>query len=456
MTKTIHWFRQDLRLADNPGLYQAAQQGKVLPLYIWEEGNDKGAASKWWLHHSLASLDKSLGGKLVLMKGDPLKILTELVAQYQIDHIHWNRCYEPWRIARDKKIKEKLGICKSFNGSLLWEPWEIKKNDGTPYKVFTPFYKKGCLEAAPPRTPLATPKLDLIKAEGVALKDLGLLPKIGWDKALEPHWEFGEKGAQKRLSAFLEDGIQDYKEGRNYPAQDNVSRLSPYLHHGEISPHQVWHAVRHSGDDQNIEHFCSELGWREFSYALLYENPTLSSENLQKKFDAFPWVQDQKSLQAWQQGQTGIPLVDAGMRELWQTGYMHNRVRMVVASFLIKNLLIDWRKGEAWFWDCLVDADLANNSASWQWVAGSGADAAPYFRIFNPVTQGQKFDVNGEYTKKYVPELERMPLKYLFNPWEAPEKDLLKAGVRLGDTYPKPLVDLKKSRERALAAFKTL
>lgn len=452
--RAIHWFRQDLRLADNPALFDAAQKGQLLPLYIFEENNDMGAASKWWLHHSLASLDKSLKGKLTILQGDPLTILKELTVQHKISAIHWNRCYEPWRIERDKKIKEELGICKSFNGSLLWEPWEIKKTDGTPYKVFTPFYTKGCLAAPPPREPLPSPKLNIIDFDHK--EELNLLPTTSWDKQFRPHWHIGEKGAHTRLDAFLSNGIQNYKEGRNYPAQENVSRLSPHLHFGEISSNQVWYAAHMTSDNQNVECFCSELGWREFSYSLLYHNPDLPHKNLQKKFDTFPWRKSGKDFTSWTKGQTGIPIVDAGMRELWETGYMHNRVRMIVASFLVKNLLLDWRLGEAWFWDCLVDADLANNSASWQWVAGSGADAAPYFRIFNPVTQGQKFDPDGIYTKKYVPELERLPIKYLFNPWEAPEKDLAKARVILGKTYPYPIVDLKTSRERALSAFKSL
>lgn len=454
--KTIHWFRQDLRLSDNPALCDAARQGEVLPLYILEDNNDMGAASRWWLHTSLEKLNESLKGNLVILKGDPLTVLKMLIKEHNINEVYWNRCYEPWRIERDKGIKEELKVCKSFNGSLLWEPWEIKNKEGEPYKVFTPFYRKGCLAAHPPRDPLSAPHMKFIKKDGLRPSDLNLLPKIPWNKQLEPHWDIGEQGAQKRLNLFLEDKINDYKEGRNFPAQDLTSRLSPHLHFGEISPNQVWYAARHAGDDQNIDCFCSELGWREFSYSLLYHHPTLPHQNLHSKFDTFPWRVSPADLKAWQKGQTGIPIVDAGMRELWQTGYMHNRVRMIVASFLIKNLLIDWRLGEAWFWDCLVDADLPNNSASWQWVAGSGADAAPYFRIFNPVTQGQKFDPEGTYTKKYVPELERIPLKYLFNPWEAPEKDLLKAGVTLGSNYPKPLVDLAASRIRALLAFKSL
>ena len=287
-----------------------------------------------------------------------------------------------------------------------------------------------------------------------------LLPDIPWHKKMEQYWQPGETGAHKRFEEFLDNGLKDYKEGRNYPARSNVSRLSPHLHFGEISPRQVWQDIcaRMIADrcERDGEHFLSELGWREFSYNLLYHFPELPRINLQKKFDRFPWRNDIDALKAWQRGQTGYPIVDAGMRELWGTGYMHNRVRMIVGSFLVKNLLLHWHHGEDWFWDTLVDADLANNSAGWQWIAGCGADAAPYFRIFNPVTQGRKFDSQGIYVRRYVPEISQLPDKYLHSPWEAPQEVLTQAGVRLGENYPAPIVDLKQSRERALAAFKYL
>lgn len=453
----IHWFRQDLRLADNPALYEAAKLGKVLPIYILDDKNSgehkMGAASRFWLHHSLESLNKSLDGNLGLYKGNPEKILPELMKKHGADAVYWNRCYEPWRVARDKRIKENMEA-ESFNGSLLWEPWNVVKNDGTAYKVFTPFYRRGCLEKAPPREPLPKPEnLKLIKGD---VHNLDLLPKISWDEQLEPHWEIGEEGAVERMYDFIDGGLNAYKDGRNFPAKKNVSRLSPSLHFGELSPNQIWHAADTKGDDKNIDHFKSELGWREFSYSLLYNFPELPRKNLQEKFDNFPWVEDFDLLNAWQKGQTGYPIVDAGMRELWQTGFMHNRVRMIVGSFLVKNLLLHWHHGEEWFWDCLVDADLAANSASWQWIAGCGADAAPYFRIFNPITQGHKFDTDGEYTRKYVPELKDLPDKYLFSPWEAPSEVLDEAGIVLGEDYPKPVVGLKPSRERALEAFASL
>ena len=353
-----------------------------------------------------------------------------------------------------------MGIqVESHNGSLLWEPWDIKKDDGTPYKVFTPFYRKGCLNAAAPRKPLGSPiEMSLLQDEDTMLSvdALDLKPKFNWDETLAPHWTIGEEGAHHRLEDFIHNGLANYKEGRNLPAKPFVSRLSPHLRFGEISPNQVWYAATSQGDGKDIDHFCSELGWREFSYSLLYHNPDLATVNLQKKFDGFPWSDDLAALTAWQKGDTGVPMVDAGMRELWQTGFMHNRVRMITGSFLIKNLLLDWRHGERWFWDTLVDADPASNSASWQWVAGCGADAAPYFRIFNPVTQGQKFDPDGDYVRRYVPELSALPNKYIFNPWEAPADLLREANVELGVTYPKPIINIKASRERALAAFKAL
>ena len=460
----ICWFRQDLRLHDNPALTHCSEIGPVLPIFIFDTknpGEDQyGAASRCWLHHSLEALQKTLAGKLALFTGDPEQILLSLTKKLPVAAVYWNRCYAPWQIQRDQKIKERLKAAeievKSFNGSLLWEPWEINKKDGTPYRVFTPFYRNGCLTAAPPREPLPKPpKLTLFADSSLStsVADLNLLPAHHWGKQMMSHWQPGEQGAAKRLDEFLDHGITDYKEGRNFPSKRNVSRLSPHFHWGELSPNEAWYSAKAQYHDDNLQHFLSELGWREFSYHLLYQFPDLPRKNLQAKFDAFPWQQDQKKLTAWQRGQTGYPIVDAGMRELWQTGYMHNRVRMVVGSFLVKNLLLHWTLGEKWFWDCLVDADLANNSASWQWIAGCGADAAPYFRIFNPITQGQKFDPHGEYTRKFVPELEGLPDNYLFNPWEAPPAILQQANLELGKNYPFPIVDVKSSREKALKAY---
>ncbi|MEP2651386.1 MAG: deoxyribodipyrimidine photo-lyase [Paraglaciecola sp.] len=465
---TLVWFRQDLRLKDNPALHYAADIGSVLPVFILDEDCPKhaqiGEASQWWLHHSLHALNASLDDKLHMQKGHATEILLDIISTHDITHIVWNRCYEPWQIKRDSQLKQQLvdmGIqVKSFNSHLLWEPWQVLKKDETPYKVFTPYYRKGCLTKTAPRMPVARPenlttayKPDLDNG----LDSLALMPSIDWYDTIAKTWLPGEEGAAKRLSEFLPEGAKDYKNNRDFPKLGATSKLSPHLHFGEISPNQVWyagiHALNGNLDNQGLDCYLSELGWREFSHYLLYHFPHIPEQNFSPKFEHFPWRTDNESLLAWQRGQTGIPIVDAGMRELWQTGTMHNRVRMVVASFLVKNLLVHWREGERWFWDCLLDADLAANSASWQWVAGTGADAAPYFRIFNPVTQGQKFDSQGDYVKRYCPELSKLPEKYIHNPWDAPQNILDYAKVKLGANYPRPLVDLKASRQRALDAL---
>jgi len=387
----IHWFRQDLRIGDNPSLFEAAKQGTVLPVYILDDLNAgehrMGAASRWWLYHSLKSLDNSLKGALHVYVGDPKKILIGLVNKHEVKNVCWNRCYEPWRINRDKEIKEALIAnnvnISSFNGSLLWEPWNVLKKDGTPYKVFTPYYRNGCMNTVSPRMPLPTPdKLALYqdKNEKTPIDSLSILSTNEWSKKLNPHWEIGEAAAQTKLRTFMENRLRNYKQGRDFPAQNSVSRLSPHLHFGEISPNQAWYAAKSSEQNDDLDHFLRELGWREFSHSLLYHFPKLPRDNLQAKFNHFPWLENSEHLQSWQKGQTGHPLIDAGMRELWQTGYMHNRVRMVVGSFLVKNLLLHWRHGERWFWDCLLDADLANNSAGWQWIAGCGT----VFQGFQP------------------------------------------------------------------------
>jgi deoxyribodipyrimidine photo-lyase len=470
---SIHWFRQDLRLSDNPAFSAACDVGAVLPVYILDDDNaglDRmGSASRWWLHQSLCALNADLGGKLRVFRGNPLEIIPTLIKASGADLVCWNRCYEPWRIARDTAMKaglEESGIAvQSYNGSLLWEPWDIKKGDGTPYKVFTPYFRRGCLSAPSPRIPLPAPGRFEAWSGGdhladIKVDDLGLMPAEDWHQQVARHWTPGEAGAAKRLDYFINRGLAGYKEGRNFPAQPHTSRLSAHLHWGEISPNQAWYAVRDVMDSGGLEvdadNFLSELGWREFSYSLLFHCPDLPRQNLQPKFNHFPWEQNADHLRRWQNGQTGYPIVDAAMRELRQTGYMHNRLRMVVGSFLVKNLRLHWHQGEAWFWDCLVDADLASNSASWQWIAGCGADAAPYFRVFNPVTQGQKFDGDGSFTRHFLPELSELPAKYLFNPWEAPPEILAAAGVELGVTYPRPIVDVKLSREAALAAFASL
>lgn len=466
------WFRQDLRLHDNPALHHAVREGyEIIPIYILDDDNagewKMGSASRWWLHNSLDALNKNGKECFIFKSGKADKLLLQLIEDTGAHALFWNRCYEPWRIKRDKEIKEQLqekGIeNKSFNASLLWEPWEILKNDGTPYKVFTPYYRKGCLGQKEPAHAFDTPANIPWKRTEISgdLADLNLIPHIPWHHKMEKHWVIGEAGAQNRLDEFLMSGLDGYKEKRNNPSLPNVSKLSPHLHFGEISPRLVWHKAQAHGIAEGLEkdmdHFCSELGWREFSYYLLYHFPKITRYPFQEKFKAFPWNEpDQETLEQWQFGRTGIPIIDAGMRELYETGWMHNRVRMIVGSLLVKNMLIHWHHGENWFWDCLVDADLASNAASWQWVAGSGADAAPYFRIFNPITQGEKFDPEGIYVRQYVPELANMPKQYIHKPWEAGPLILQEAGVSLGKNYPLPIVDLKKSRERALEAFKTI
>ncbi|MDD9889518.1 MAG: deoxyribodipyrimidine photo-lyase [Gammaproteobacteria bacterium] len=468
---TLMWFRQDLRLQDNPALTAAISDGHVLPIYILDDTNagawQLGAASRWWLHHSLQQLDKTLDHKLWLFQGDPQRIIRQLISEHGIGTVYWNRCYEPWRINRDKGIKaelEKAGVAvHSFNASLLSEPWMNLKQDDTPYKVFTPFYKK-CIQQLSDIDPLKldSDTLTLIPCQQKQgkIESLNLLPKIAWYKQMEKIWSPGEAGAHERLIRFIQSGIENYKTGRDFPSLNAVSRISPHLHFGEISPRQILANVAQATHGHQIEgqveHYHRELAWREFSYSLLYHYPEITTQNMNRNFDRFPWMNNAKLLSIWQQGKTGYPIIDAGMRELWNTGYMHNRVRMIVASFLVKNLGIPWQRGAEWFWDCLLDADLANNSCSWQWVAGCGTDAAPYFRIFNPVTQSQKFDAKGEYIRAYVPELRNCPDKLIHDPGSADETELAKHGIRLGRDYPRPVVDLKESREAALNAYKSL
>lgn len=473
----LMWFRHDLRLHDNPALNRAIElagtHGRVLPIFIHDTSAPElaqlGEASQWWLHQSLISLSASTEQHLQLFKGEPISVIESLIEEYDVTHVLWNRGYEPWQIARDSHIKATLNErveVLSTNGHLLWEPMQVLKKDNTPYKVFTPYYRKGCLARSAPRYPEVLPDnlpwtsatLESVKnGHLVTLDELDLMPSIQWFGTIEAQWQPGEEGAKNRLATYIEDAATRYREDRNLPGIKGTSLLSPHLHFGEISVNTVWYAIKDAfKDDPENEHadtYLSELGWREFSHYLLFHFPHIQTENFSNKFDKFPWRSASDELKAWQFGNTGIPIVDAGMRELYQTGYMHNRVRMIVGSFLVKNLLIDWREGERWFWDCLLDADMAANSASWQWVAGSGADASPYFRIFNPILQGEKFDKQGDYVKRYCPELRLLPPKFIHKPWEAPNQILQACNIVLGDTYPKPIVDLKVSRQRALDAF---
>ncbi|SES80275.1 cryptochrome/photolyase family protein [Oceanicella actignis] len=459
----IHWFRNDLRLSDNPALAAAAAHGRVIPVAIEDPAlvaaHPAGAAFAWWRGRALAALDRALGGTLRALRGDPAEALRALAARHGASLITWTRAYEPWTIARDTAVKAALAgarlQARSANGALLWEPWETLKPDGAPYRVFTPFYRRGCLGAAPPRRPLPAPHLDLVPRApdepGLAAPD-----EAPWQARLGRLWRIGEDAAHDALQGFVQERLAGYAKGRDFPALGRTSRLSPYLAHGQLSPNQVWHAVEAAGPPEDVAKFRAELGWREFSAHLLFHFPKLAHAPLRPEFAAMPWRDDPEGLEAWRRGRTGVPLVDAGMRELWQTGYMHNRVRMVVASFLTKNLLIDWRAGARWFADCLVDHSPASNLASWQWVAGSGADAAPYFRVFNPAAQAAKFDPQGDYIRRFVPELARLPDRWLGAPWSAPAEVLAQAGLRLGRDYPRPLVDLAASRQRALDAHRAL
>lgn len=468
MSVALVWFRQDLRCHDNLALTTAcAENDYVIPLYILDlERNPLGSAQKWWLHHSLLALKTALdqyGLTLNLHKGDALQYLKTLIKQFNVSHVYWNRCYEPTAIQRDKIIKESLkalGITViSCPGNFLNEPWTIKNKTGDYYKVFTPYWKQ-CLQQISIPNPIKPPiRRTTPHVTHESLDSWSLLPtKPNWAKNFANHWQPGEIGAQIKLEHFIKHHLKNYKTRRDQPALNATSYLSPHLHFGEITPWQIWRIIEQAKTNPNydlpsIEHFLSELGWREFSTYLLYHFPSLPEQNFKNEFDAFPWQIDHLALTRWQQGQTGFPIVDAGMRELWQTGYMHNRVRMIVASFLIKDLFIDWRIGAAWFWDTLLDADLANNAASWQWVAGSGADAAPYFRIFNPQLQGEKFDPNGEYIKRWIPELSKVPRQWIHNPWGAPP--LIRCQYNDID-YPLPMVDHQAAREKALALYKRL
>jgi len=468
MSIALVWFRQDLRCHDNPAFATACNQHQfVIPLYIYDEQTlPLTGAQKWWAHHSLSALDKKLqeyGLRLILRRGNACELLAQLVNEVDIDAVYWNRCYEPAAIARDKSIKEMLQVqgvnVTSSNGSLLNEPWEIKNKSGDYFKVFTPFWKH-CLQKNSFSQPIdhhGNPQP--FNVPGDRITDWKLLPeKINWAAEFGQYWQPGEEGAQQKLDAFIRHHLPGYKETRDFPAKDATSKLSPHLHFGEISPWQIRRAIDFATLNKNVdlrsaEYFLSELGWREFSYHLLYHFPALPESNFKTQFDGFAWNNDADLLTRWQRGLTGFPIVDAGMRELWRTGYMHNRVRMITASFLIKDCLIDWRLGAAWFLTTLVDADLANNSASWQWVAGSGADAAPYFRIFNPVRQSEKFDPDGEYIRRWVAELAGVSDKWIHQPWCAPAGEL---GLTLGEDYPAPVIDHEKARSLALMNYQKL
>jgi len=474
MSTTLVLFHDNLRLDDNPALAAAAAQGRVVPLYILQDrpptSIQPGGASRWWLRESLVELDRglrSLGAELVLRSGNVEKILLDLVQESGASRVSWQRRLDPALARQDEMLAKLLrgkGIdVRQHDGFLLFDPAGVRTAGGTPFRVFTPF-ARACMEATEPAEPIAAPS----RLHGVAgltgerAEDWKLVPaKASWPRGLAASWTPGEPAALGLLENFVERAVDRYHQDRDRPDIDGTSRLSPYLHFGQISPRRIWHSVRRAAlrdgrSDKSVERYLLEILWREFSWHLLAQFPELPFKPMANSFDRFPWRDDADALQAWRRGLTGYPIVDAGMRQLWETGWMHNRVRMVVASFLVKHLLIDWRVGAAWFWDTLVDADLGNNSASWQWVAGCGADAAPFFRIFNPMLQGRKFDPQGDYVRRFVPELARLDADFIHEPWRVSSTRLREAGVRLGSTYPLPIVDHQAARQRALGVFASL
>ena len=466
---TIVWHHNDFRLSDNPALHRAAERGPVIPVFVWapdEEGEwAPGAAHRWWLHHSLTAFQSDLqdsGCGLVVRKGESLDALQTLVGQTGAAAVFWNERYEPAVRERDLKIEAALrdaGLeVKTFQAALLHDPDEIRTNAGDPYRVFTPFWKKFKAEvtvAAPLLRPVFRASVELPQSPSV--DDLDFLPKVDWAGGIREHWTPGESGAHQRLDWFVDEAATKYHENRNRPDVDATSMMSPYLRYGEVSPRQIWHRVLTArANDRGSWSYLRELGWREFSYHLLYHFPHTTTKPLNERFLEFPWADDDDNLVRWQRGRTGYPIVDAGMRQLWHIGWMHNRVRMIVASFLTKDLLIPWQEGARWFWDTLVDGDLANNTQGWQWTAGSGADAQPFFRIFNPVSQGQRFDPEGDYVRKWVPEIRNLPNEYVHRPWEAPADVLDQAGLELGSDYPLPIVDHSDARKSAMSAYESL
>lgn len=467
---TILWFRSDLRLADNSALVEAIRLGApVVPVFIWapqESGAwSPGAASRWWLHQSLASLQESLeavGSRLILRSGeDSLAELRRLIDETGAERVLWNRRYQQPQRDVDAQVKRELRVdgveVESFNSTLLNEPHTVCTGSGDPYKVYTPYWKK--VKDREVEVPVQANLKQLHAPEkwpqSEPLPALDLMPKITWYTGMAQRWQVSEVAAQQRLDAFLQGPVEQYQSDRDRPDYEGTSSLSPYLHWGQIGPRQVVAALAERCDlkQSGPLTYLKELYWREFAYNVLYHFPQTPDQPLRSEYASFPWKHDADVLRAWQTGRTGYPIVDAGMRQLWQTGWMHNRVRMIVSSLLVKHLLHDWKQGARWFWDTLVDADLASNTLGWQWSGGCGADAAPYFRIFNPIIQGKKFDPDGDYVRRYVPELAALASEYIHTPWEAPAAVLVSAGIQLGESYPVPVIEHQKGRERALAAL---
>ncbi|GAB4141924.1 MAG: deoxyribodipyrimidine photo-lyase [Planctomycetaceae bacterium] len=473
----IVWFRNDLRLEDHFALHQAGlEQVPVLPVFIWDSGDESasspGAASRWWLHQSLQQFQaalKDLNSRLVIRTGDPARELGQLVRETNAKALYWNRAYDPRAQALEQEVRSELSDerleIQTFPGNLLFEPGDIATKQGTPYRVFSPFWK-ACLAGRQPEPPLPSPKKlcsPKVWPESVSVKDLNLEPRIDWAEGLRETWTPGSQGAKSRWKTFFPDVWLHYHETRDYPSDAGTSCLSPHLHFGEVSPRSLWQDISEFrfqnpslAHAKSLTRFLAELGWREFAHHVLFHFPKTVRQPLREQFRKFPWKNKKSVLGKWQRGQTGYPIVDAGMRELWRTGWMHNRVRMIVGSFLTKDLLISWKHGAEWFWETLVDADLANNTLGWQWISGCGADAAPYFRIFNPVKQGQKFDPQGEYVRRWIPELGKMTSRWIHEPWNAPENVLQEAGVILGENYPLPMVDHSLARKKALEAFEVI
>jgi deoxyribodipyrimidine photo-lyase len=462
----LFWFRSDLRLDDNTALIEAAHaagEDGVVPVFVWSPEDEgawpPGAASRVWLHHSLAALGEALGAResrLLLRKGPAQEVLPQLARETNARAVFWNRRHEPAVVARDQRVEVTLreagAAVETCLDYLLFDPEELGREKGSAFKVFTPFWRACQARPAPARPRRAPRNLAApeTRARGLSLEDLGLLPSLDWAAGIRATWTPGEAGAHARMRVFARGPVTQYGHERDRPDREGVSRFSPHLHFGELSPRHAWHL---GANDAGAIAFRRELAWREFAYHLLVHFPRSPERPLDARFEGFPWTQKTEHLRAWTRGHTGYPMVDAGMRQLWTTGWVHNRVRMVVASFLIKHLLIPWQDGARWFWDTLVDADLGNNTLGWQWTAGCGADAAPFFRVFNPVLQGEKFDPDGTYVRRYVPELERVPAAFIHKPWQAPAEVLTAAGVVLGKSYPRPLVDHDVARKRALAAF---
>ena len=443
---------------------------KVVVVYVHPDDEEKpwepGAASNWWLHHSLQRFDEqlqSMCSRLIIRRGRSLKALLDLAREVGAQAVYWNRLYDPALIKRDTLIKSELeanGLAtKSFASTLLREPWDALKGDGSFYRVYTPFSHQ--YFKSPSDTPcLAAP--DQVHGpastlESVPVGELDLMPSINWYQGFDENWTPGSAGATARIERFCSEAADRYHHDRDLPSLDGVSRLSPHLHFGEVSPKQVWFAIESSVGPVEAgisKPFLGQLVWRDFAHHLLFHLPHTPIEPFRDEFNFFPWVRDEALFDAWAKGSTGVPIIDAGMRELWHTGWMHNRVRMLVASFLTKNGLIHWTEGAKWFWDTLVDASLANNTMGWQWVAGCGVDAAPYFRIFNPVRQGERFDTKGDYVRKWVPEIAALPDRYIHEPWNAPPTIQLAAKTLIGKDYPKPVLDLSKTRVAALEKHK--